>query len=60
MNKVLYVFLIILGILFYWFQIRPAQIRKVCGELALLYAQNYESSEYEHVYQGCLHEKGLE
>ncbi len=59
MKNTFYIVIFVLAIIFYWFQIRPANIRKDCGEQALMFAQNYDSPRYEPVYQGCLHEKGL-
>jgi len=44
--------LIVLGLAFYWFQWRPTQIRKQCGEENIHRAMDY--------YERCLHIKGLE
>lgn len=46
--------LILLG-LFYWFQIRPSNVRKECSRF------DDRETEYNKInsYKDCLHEKGL-
>ena len=46
------------GGLFYWFQIRPSQIRKECDSYARGKYSNYNS--YVSTYTACLHKSGLE
>ncbi len=43
---------ITLGVAFYWYEWRPAQIRKECGGIA---TQLFPAS-----YQNCLHQRGIE
>jgi len=56
-----YKFLILLGILilgfiFYWFEWRPAQIRKECAERSKSKIYN---DRYSNIYNQCLRERGL-
>ena len=53
---------------FYWFQWRPAEIRKSChqrivdrpGDIRLTFSFNkFGITEYESLYEVCLHEMGL-
>jgi|GEM_PF-3375571 hypothetical protein len=46
------------GGLFFWFQIRPSQIRKECDSYARNKYSNYNS--YVSAYTACLHKTGLE
>lgn len=54
--------LIILGIAFYWFQLRPAQVRKDC---VANYPSAFKNSDSRYVlevkagYEKCLREHGL-
>lgn len=41
-----------LGVAFYWYEWRPAQIRKECGQS--------DDAVIPAFYQKCLHEKGIE
>lgn len=47
--------LLVVTALFYWFQLRPAQIRGQCDQIA------YTASgiSYDWKYTQCLHSKGL-
>lgn len=63
-KRSLIVIILILVGLFYWFQIRPAKIRKFCGtEPVLLYNKNETSMTYQEFYnfdyQKCLNQHGL-
>jgi len=53
---IILIVIIILGIAFYWFEWRPAQIRKECSERSkvAIYGSNYNN-----LFNQCLHEKGL-
>lgn len=61
------VVLVILGSVFYWFQIRPTQIRKECAlnakdpDLSSDYAKYVEGKNFfdQKVYDRCLLEHGL-
>ncbi|EKD79727.1 MAG: hypothetical protein ACD_40C00331G0010 [uncultured bacterium] len=46
------------GGLFFWFQIRPSQIRKECDSYARSKYSTYDA--YKSVYIACLHKAGLE
>ena len=75
-NKIVLVIigLISLSVIFYWFEIRPANIRKHCSDLAPLdtaEAKNLLDKDAvdqeirvlelsSAVYTNCLHEKGLQ
>lgn len=50
--------LTLLGGVFYWFQVRPSQIRKDCDSYARGKYSNYNA--YLAAYTACLHQKGLE
>lgn len=75
MKLTLITFFIALGIAFYWFQIRPADIRTKCSDYAneksvALYPFSSEPDTTKRtilqenmertLYSSCLHEKGLE
>lgn len=45
--------LVILGFAFYWFEYRPAEIRKKCSTIS-----SYAKNETEY-YQVCLRDNGL-
>ena len=65
--------LVIFAILFYWFQIRPAQIRTECANKKSEYVKNIKTHEsfqtfiltpqgqkaLDDVYENCLHSQGL-
>ena len=70
MNKqkkiVIFLIILFLGFIFYWFQIRPSQIRQRCHKwiVDLPGSIEKELSEkgikaYDALYNRCLHEKGL-
>ena len=52
--------LAVLSGLFYWFQIRPSQIRKDCDKSARERNVYHTYEQYKAYYIGCLHERGLE
>lgn len=52
--------LLILAIVFWWFQIRPSSIRNKCGIEARVWTANGNTVSYDDVYKRCLHENGLE
>ncbi len=74
-NKVIILFVVILGLAFYWFQVRPIQIRKGCFikhlatapdlsyESYLKQKNNPENTKTEpygkKAYEGCLLQHGL-
>lgn len=77
MKRNIIAILIILAIisigLFYWYEYRPAQIRKIChekvvGEIknvpnkieAMKFEQEMIKTDYESLYKQCLRESGLE
>ena len=54
--------LIIFGVCFYWFEVRPANIRSDCEYFAVDAAENIAmsgDSTQDFFYQQCLHENGL-
>lgn len=62
MNKKIIVLLsLILTFLFYWFQIRPAQIRNYCDQVAWRDGKSRSAGTdfYDWKYTQCLHNKGL-
>lgn len=50
--------LMIFGVLFYWFALRPSSIKKGCNYWAAGRAQGYVN-EYDLLYKQCLREEGL-
>ena len=70
--KIYIVLFLIVGFLFYWFQVRPVMIRKVCNEYAYEQAKDtgqkrgiglkegwYVTDDRDYAYENCLHNKGL-
>ena len=59
-NKVLIILLgtILISGWFYWFQYRPAKIRRECSRIAEKESVGYYD-EYKASYEICLHGKGL-
>jgi len=57
------VIIVMVGFLFYWFEIRPANIRATCYNKTKLTSENrYESftiTEGNTYYDNCLHSFGL-
>lgn len=58
--------LLLLVVLFYWFQYRPTEIRGYCdwktkSEVGWNVSTYSDSrwTKYENIYNSCLHEKGL-
>lgn len=62
-NKLFYLLLLILliagGSLFYWFQVRPTQIRRECSKYP---DRTADGRKYvgSNLYLNCLHQHGLE
>jgi len=54
--------IIVLGLLFYWFQIRPAQIRKECASKSEVVTGEFswQVEILKKRYDDCLLKKGLE
>ncbi len=71
MNKqkkiMVFLIILILGFIFYWFQIRPSQIRKGChrwivdmpGEIEDQLGYAPARAKYDALYSSCLHREGL-
>lgn len=66
-NKYLITIILIAGLLFYWFQIKPSQIKSDCANSS---TENMQSSKmrrsaldwqrsYDLIYENCLHKNGL-
>lgn len=55
-SKYIYItiFILLLGVLFYWYEWRPSQIKKECHISAKERAWAYDS-----VYKSCLNSKGI-
>lgn len=59
------VLIIILGFLFYWFQIRPSQIKAECAQTTSEAINTTRDSDVDWFkwqkpfYEHCLHKKGL-
>jgi len=61
------VILAVIGGLFWWFQIRPSQIKSECGTLTgkAMAAESQKRSAlewqrtYDMVYESCLHKRGI-
>ena len=51
------ILLVLIGLLFYWFQVRPSQIRKKCYEIVK--AKSRKLLEHNLVYRSCLVENGM-
>ncbi len=57
--------LVILGVSFYWFALRPAEIKRNCSSLAqkLFQTDNLSASDFENhynfTYSRCLEQNGL-
>ncbi len=57
-NKFLVAFIVLVGLLFYWYSFRPAHIREKCSEKAN--ESFYTSgSVYDLTYKQCLNRSGL-
>lgn len=66
---IILILIVILGFAFYWFQLRPSEIRKYCSNWAAQYngtligdgviSIDQSGSRYTTDYQSCLNEKGL-
>ena len=58
----LLLFIVGLGVLFYWYEWRPSDIRKSCDVIAWEHANkrySNRSEAYKFKYEQCLHSKGL-
>lgn len=54
--------IVLLGLIFYWFQLRPTNIRKKCAEIAADNAniiEKYRGTINEESYKSCLTMNGL-
>jgi len=51
-------FFIILATLFYWFQLRPSQVKKECYNTAEWWSKG-EGWAFDYHYRQCLRSKGL-
>lgn len=62
--KIIFAILLVLGA-FCWFQVRPAHVKSICAQWALVKAQypddktQYDQDFYDDYYPRCLHEHGL-
>jgi hypothetical protein len=56
---IIVIILIVIGGIFYWFQLRPAQIRKECTENSYIDKKN-QKYFLETSYSECLKKHGLE
>lgn len=61
-NIIIILVVIVLAFGFYWYQIRPEQIRKECYELGAKSAllPNLVATENNPIYKNCLAERGVE
>lgn len=65
MNNKVFLWLILvmflaLAFLFYWFELRPSQIRSECDQIAWNKAKESNTTKaYDWKYTQCLHNKGL-
>ena len=53
--KVFLLIIILVGGVFYWYEIRPAQIRSECTYKTL----KANTNNYDHFYKSCLTYKGI-
>lgn len=49
--------IIILGVLFYWYALRPSEIRKYCLNTSI--SDSYDRDLFWNNYRACLADKGL-
>lgn len=56
MNKIIIVLLIVGGLLFYWYEIRPAQVRSKCNSQKI---SDYMGQTEEYFYRRCMRDNGL-
>lgn len=56
-NKIIVLILLVLGIYFYWNDIRPSQIKSECAAKAE-YIKN-SPEKFNNIYSQCLKENGL-
>lgn len=53
---IILILLIVLGFIFYWYEIRPAKIRHNCS---WSYSGDHWYEAFDDEYNFCIHEKGL-
>jgi hypothetical protein len=66
-NKWFVLIILLFVVLFYWFQIRPATIKKDCANYSSEVVKKYEEgasmeeweNRYKLPYEACLHKRGL-
>lgn len=64
-QKRMYLYAVIALLLFgwfYWFQWRPAEIKKSCSKQAYedeFYSSSKRMDRYKYAYEVCLHDQGL-
>jgi len=70
-KKIIILTLIIFGILFYWYAVRPSSIKKECHEISIRGAidqrnrekgvseSQYDRGDYQYYYDMCLKSRGL-
>ncbi|MDO8452249.1 MAG: hypothetical protein Q7S79_00700 [bacterium] len=62
--------ILIVGLIFYWYEWRPAQVRKECAarvhekttgfDAVLFLAKQGSQKDIDNLYKNCLREKGIE
>lgn len=57
---IVFVSIVVLSGLFYWYEMRPSQIRRSCDEVARGKNTAHTYEQYDAYYTGCLHQMGLE
>jgi len=53
------IILVTVGVTFYWFQIRPVQVKASCDKRIRSESGGKITIGYETKYNTCLHEKGI-
>ncbi len=58
---IIIVILVVLAVIFYWFEVRPSQIRSQCDLIAWNRTKEIsgDTDYYDWKYLQCLHSKGL-
>ncbi len=59
-KEIIWIVIIGLVLIFYWYELRPARIRKECAENASSKAIEKGNDYWKNYYSACLKEKGLE
>jgi uncharacterized membrane protein YvbJ len=59
-KKTILAFLVVLFFvsIFYWYELRPTQIKKQCSASAIVDSEDWEQ-RYDYIYKKCLHNQGL-